>query len=101
MVGPWVSGHVHDQNVWIQMYQFRPSENWVRGGQVIEDHIDRLTRVDEHSWMAHITCYDCPEVYHIGYGETPLLAAIRCFVTAKLGEEVEIPDNLFPMKNQH
>lgn len=95
MHGPWISGHVHDQNVWIQLYQFRPSENWARGGQIIEEHIDRLSRVAESEWMAHKTCYENPEVYHTGYGETPLIAAMRCFVTAKLGESVEIPDNLF------
>lgn len=97
MPGPWISGHVHDHNVWIQMYQFRPSENWARGGQIIEDHIDRLTKVDKNSWVAHKICYTKPEVYHAGYGETPLLAAMRCFVVAKIGEEVEIPDNLFTL----
>lgn len=95
MSGPWVSGHVHDHNVWIQLYQFRPSENWARGGQIIDDHIDRLTRVGDREWMAHKTCYENPEVYHSGYGETVLIAAMRCFVTSRMGEEVEIPDILF------
>lgn len=26
------------------------------------------------------------------YGPTPLIAAMRCYVASKLGEEVEIPD---------
>jgi len=30
----------------------------------------------------------------VGYGPTPLIAAMRCFVASKLGEEVEIPDGL-------
>lgn len=95
MHGPWVSGHVHDQNVWIQLYQFRPSENWARGGQSIDEHIHRLTKLGDREWMTHKTCYDNPEVYHNGYGQTPLIAAMRCFVSSKLGEYVEIPDNLF------
>lgn len=28
------------------------------------------------------------------YGPTPLIAAMRCFVASKLGDEVEIPDGL-------
>ncbi len=29
-----------------------------------------------------------------GYGPTPLLAAMRCYVASKLGDEVEIPEEL-------
>lgn len=28
------------------------------------------------------------------YGSTDLIAAMRCYVTSKLGEEVEVPENL-------
>jgi hypothetical protein len=28
------------------------------------------------------------------YGPTPLIAAMRCYVAAKLGHEVEIPEGL-------
>jgi hypothetical protein len=28
------------------------------------------------------------------YGPTPLIAAIRCYVVSKLGDEVEVPDEL-------
>lgn len=28
------------------------------------------------------------------YGPTPLIAAMRCFVASKLGDEVEVPDGL-------
>ena len=28
------------------------------------------------------------------YGSTPLIAAMRCYVASKLGEEVEVPDEL-------
>ena len=29
-----------------------------------------------------------------GYGPTPLIAAMRCFVASKLGDEIEIPKEL-------
>jgi hypothetical protein len=28
------------------------------------------------------------------YGDTPLIAAMRCYVASKLGDEVEIPKEL-------
>jgi hypothetical protein len=28
------------------------------------------------------------------WGDTPLIAAMRCFVTSKLGDEIEIPEEL-------
>ena len=28
------------------------------------------------------------------YGPTPLIAAMRCFVVSKLGDEVNVPDDL-------
>jgi len=30
------------------------------------------------------------------YGPTPLIAAMRCFVASKLGEEVDVPQELTP-----
>jgi hypothetical protein len=32
-----------------------------------------------------------PDPYH---GPTPLIAAMRCYVASKLGDEVEIPEEL-------
>jgi len=29
------------------------------------------------------------------YGPTPLIAAMRCYVASKLGDEVEVPDELY------
>ena len=29
-----------------------------------------------------------------GRGPTPLIAAMRCYVASKLGDEVEVPDEL-------
>ena len=31
---------------------------------------------------------------HDQYGPTPLVAAMRCYVASKLGDEVEVPDEL-------
>jgi len=38
------------------------------------------------------------ECFHIStdgyYGQTPLIAAMRCYVASKLGDEIEIPEEL-------
>jgi Protein of unknown function (DUF2591) len=31
---------------------------------------------------------------YLAYGPTPLIAAMRCYVASKLGDEVEVPDEL-------
>jgi hypothetical protein len=33
-------------------------------------------------------------------GDTPLVAAMRCYVASKLGDEVEIPEQIMEGENQ-
>ncbi len=40
-------------------------------------------------WWAQMNCR-----VHTAYGPTRLIAAMRCYVVSKLGEEVEVPDEL-------
>lgn len=66
------------------------STDWIWGGTVIEK--ERIT-VDSQGkdycrWRA--TSWD----HGWFYGDTPLVAAMRCFVYRHLGDEVEIPDGL-------
>jgi hypothetical protein len=75
-----------------------PSTDWSQGGPIIEregistrwdsaDYIgDTLTNV---TWSAA----PCDEDYS-HTGPTPLIAAMRCYVASKLGDEVEVPDEL-------
>jgi len=64
-----------------------PTQNWAQGGPIIE-----LERIElEHDgfiWWARIKA---DEDYS---GPTPLIAAMRCYVASKLGDEVEIPEEL-------
>lgn len=70
-----------------------PSTNWAHGGPIIErEHIstypDPCDDMPEIKWSA-----DSPDVYRCG-GPTPLVAAMRCFVASRLGDEVDIPEEL-------
>jgi hypothetical protein len=68
---------------------FKPSTDWVQGGSIIErEGIAIWIRYDE-GWKALMKAYD-----EDMSGETPLIAAMRCYVTSKLGDEIEIPEGL-------
>jgi hypothetical protein len=80
----------------------RYSTSWFRMGQIIErEGIDvrfgryRVFDPGEkvERWYASIPS-DTPGVEWTEYGPTPLIAAARCYVTSKLGETVEVPEEL-------
>ena len=69
-------------------HTFKYSTDWAQGGPIIErERIDILFQ-EKDRWLA------------VGFGmneaqgQTPLIAAMRCYVASKLGEEVEIPTEL-------
>jgi hypothetical protein len=66
------------------------STDWAQGGPIIEREriaIEPAEDVFDQPWYA--TVRDIA-----GYGPTPLIAAMRCYVASKLGNEVEIPEEL-------
>lgn len=70
----------------------RYSETWSQGGPIIER--ERMTlRVDTRGgfWVAFL---DGDHVTARQRGETPLIAAMRCRVASKLGDNVDVPEEL-------
>ncbi len=75
---------------------YAPSTDWSQGGPIIEREAYNLFKHNGGSeW-----CCAC-NVQRDGYtaiitadGPTPLIAAMRCYVASKLGDEVEVPDGL-------
>ena len=66
------------------------STEWEKGGPIIEREGISIVLdddIDAYSWTA--TCIKPPYVL-AEQGSTPLIAAMRCYVSSKLGEEVEI-----------
>ena len=66
--------------------------DWAQGGPIIErENIDI-------EWVTAERCrasYDwLGEEFFEAFGPTPLIAAMRCYVASKLGDEVEVPDGL-------
>ena len=89
---------------------FAPTTDWAQGGLIIEREFIATFSVEDRpfkgKWAADqyrhqqsSTDEDGDSLYsfYLGslqYGPTPLIAAMRCFVASKLGDEVEIPEEL-------
>lgn len=64
---------------------FHPSTNWEQGGVIIEREGITL-RCGLYGWDAELS-----EFSVLVDGETPLIAAMRCYAASKLGDEVDVP----------
>ena len=81
---------------------FSPSEVWAQGGPIIERegmHILCWSPGSKNPWIAATTkpaSRMTEDNYYPdgGTGPTPLVAAMRCHVGQKLGDIVEIPEEL-------
>lgn len=65
------------------------STNWALGGDIIDRERIEFTDCTEY-WSAATP----NRSLEYGYGCTHLIAAMRCYVISKLGEVVEVPDEL-------
>ena len=78
--------------------RFDPTENWSQGGPIIEREEIGLRRNAPCSrgreWEASPSITAKGAGGKWGTGPTPLIAAMRCFVASKLGDEVDIPEEL-------
>jgi len=78
---------------------YEPSANWAQGGAIIESEWISVSKpVNSLTWVAtmHYQNEDTDDVMWMEEtGTTPLIAAMRCYVASKLGDEVEIPEELF------
>lgn len=68
--------------------RWEPSTNWEQGGPIIDREDISIMRVHKH-WP-HPWCAERGE-RNFTNAATPLIAAMRCYVASKLGDEVAIP----------
>jgi hypothetical protein len=69
---------------------FEPSTDWSQGGPIIEREMLTVGWVGE-TWAAVVGLVEYKQI-----GPTPLIAAMRCYVANKLGDEVDVPEELCP-----
>ena len=94
----WESTDVDEETaLGAAIYQYHPSTDWAQGGPILtREHISRTI---DHSglWIAYWT-----DGYTDGdegkkwmqCDRSELVAGLRCYVASKLGDEVEIPEEL-------
>ena len=70
---------------------YNPSTNWEYGGPVIEREGIMLVR---HTAIPALNCGEYYWKANQTYGPTPLIAAMRCFVASRLGDAIDVPDDL-------
>lgn len=69
--------------------QWTPSSTWSQGGPIIEqEQISVWARGDEWAAESFIPNHQG----HEETGPTALIAAMRCYVASKLGNEVDVPE---------
>lgn len=84
----------HDMEYFQIVDAYLPSTDWSQGGPIIEREGISVARRGEHSfspWGAVLQEFEFDEE-----GPTPLIAAMRCYVTSKLGDYIDIPEELTP-----
>ncbi|MEY3768543.1 MAG: hypothetical protein RLZZ11_1613 [Cyanobacteriota bacterium] len=72
----------------------RYSTDWAQGGPIIER--ERITVQFGPLW----TAVHSKRLGRPSYGPTPLVAAMRCFVASRLGDKVDVPDDLWQFEDK-
>jgi len=76
---------------WAKSYQ--PSTDWAHGGPIIEREELTLSHSPyDHVFYGRTRPWCAEKKGRMEYGPTPLIAAMRCYVASKLGDDVEVPE---------
>ena len=97
--GPWLvpqEGFLHDEK---SLSQYSPSTSWSQGGPIIEREkisvgYERYGAIGGETWDAVKKSSTDDTTLWLEYGPTPLVAAMRCYVAAEMGDTIEIPEEL-------
>ena len=92
-----------DDELVLALSPFNPSSNWAQAGPIIERENITLERNVKQRGCAVVGFYDWYATHpknfgglirHSASGPTALVAAMRCYVASKLGDAVEVPNEL-------
>ncbi len=74
---------------------YNPASDWSQGGPIIErEGISIVQQGDASEWVASVYNYNEGDWHLHTTGPTPLIAAMRCYVASKLGDDINIPEEL-------
>lgn len=99
--GYWIWEEVPGGNINKAVYQkigrnYSPSTKWEQGGPLI----DKIEGLEVRRWMESAPESKYQAEIHsregdwVAFGPTILIAAMRCMVASKLGDEVNLPSEL-------
>lgn len=74
--------------------KYSPSTDWDQGGPIIERLIVEGLWLQSHPEYPEKFLATMDHYLTKFYGPTALIAAMRCYVASKLGEEIDIPEEL-------
>ena len=97
-----------DALMWVKLdkWPYSPSADWEQGGPMIERERIAVTPKRDFGKTESGIEYDNPDGWLASkpksywqtvqsyHGPTPLIAAMRCFVASRLGNEIDVPDEL-------
>jgi hypothetical protein len=72
--------------------QYTPPTDWSQGGPIIEREGINLRALSGALWEAET--WSAAGGQYLFDGPTPLIAAMRCYVASKMGDEIELPEEL-------
>lgn len=72
---------------------YEPSTDWSQGGPIIEREGICLKKGHSGWWIAKLLDVN-DEEHFVTVAPTPLIAAMRCYVMSKLGDTVDIPEEV-------
>jgi len=100
-------GNYYSSVAWKDGDWFHPSTDWSQGGPIIEREGIMVYQTEPNCWWANSSKRAFERIEIAGWGvasifspaqsyngPTPLIAAMRCYVASKLGDEVDVPEEL-------
>lgn len=90
------SAEGHDMDYFQVVDAYMPSTDWDQGGPILER--ERITLKPEWDGESEFwTAISITRFEHyraVQSGPTPLIAAMRCYCCSKLGDDIDIPEEL-------
>ena len=85
--------------------RYIPSDDWSQGGRIIDREDIAMSSKPDGLWAAYAPkgtrlvqhggqAVEIFNWYYKQEGYTPLIAAMRCYVASKMGDEIEVPAEL-------
>jgi hypothetical protein len=73
---------------------YQPSTDWKQGGPIIERNRIYVTfNSSNKGWRSYVLIGGGGIALSY-FGPTPLIAAMRCYVGSKLGDDIDVPEEL-------